>query len=527
MTPPLLTQRSRDELIADLYDRHAAGLFAYCRDQLGDPETAGATVLAVLTAVSSVEPPRAALYALARREFARRDVVYSPPLSGTSPGADPVTAFVERVLRDLRPHQREVLYLSGVREMDVVEMSWVLDVAADTADELTVSACQRFAQALTLALSSARVPARAEEAFGALAVAPIRDVLARAPWAVPPASLRAAVLASCGAGTAPAPRPASAAGASLQVRPLWPTAPAWPSSPAGTGAPAGHDLLSPRPAVPASPSPAAFDAFTPRDPSAFDAFTPRDPDAVSAHEATTEPMPKLRDAVLSALDEAAPPPRRPRLQRPRPRVEMPLSAPIPADILESNPPRLDYPPLDDLFRPLSKEQRAALAYTDKLVASAPRGTADGTPRKTADDAQATGTAPHGTAEAVTPSDAAGDSRVAGNLETASGPETTGASRAAGESETAGAFGVTGNLAAAGTSARSGVLGNGEGGEGEGLSGSGGPGAQAGGGIRRRDKPAKAKHGEHHYDWIWELIGFLICVAIALIVFFAVPSVSAP
>nr|BFE83159.1 hypothetical protein GCM10020093_057600 [Planobispora longispora] len=86
MTPPLLTQRSRDELIADLYDRHAAGLFAYCRDQLGDPETAGATVLAVLTAVSSVEPPRAALYALARREFARRDVVYSPPLSGTSPG---------------------------------------------------------------------------------------------------------------------------------------------------------------------------------------------------------------------------------------------------------------------------------------------------------------------------------------------------------------------------------------------------------------------------------------------------------
>ncbi|MBG0832220.1 sigma-70 family RNA polymerase sigma factor [Planomonospora sp. ID67723] len=437
MTQPLLGQRSRSELIAELYDRHAAGLFAYCHDQLGDPGTAGATLAAVLNAVSSTEPPRAALYALARRELLRRDVVYSPPSSG----ADPVAAFVERVLRDLRPHQREVLFLSGVCEMDTVEMSWVLDVAADTADELTVSACRRFAQSLTLALASARVPLHLQDVFGALAVAPIRDVLARAPWATPPAALRGAVLGPSAPGTAPASRsvspsasPASSAAGSLarSLRPLWPTTATWPQPLAEPDAPTG--------------------------PVGTDVFSPPDQDTVSAHEATTEPMPKLRDSVLTALDDAAlqsprPRPRRPR--RPQPRVAMPLSAPIPADILESNPPRLDYPVPGELFRPLAPETRAALAYTDKLVASAPR--------------EAPGEA------------ASGISRE---------PEV---SREIVE-----------------------VIAREESGD------------PVGGGVRHRHRPVKPiKRGEHHYDWAWELAGFLICLAIAMIVFFAVPTIVTP
>jgi hypothetical protein len=64
----LTGQRSRSELIAELYERHAAGLFAYCHDQLGESTSAGDAVVAVFTGVPTVEPPpRAALYALAHR----------------------------------------------------------------------------------------------------------------------------------------------------------------------------------------------------------------------------------------------------------------------------------------------------------------------------------------------------------------------------------------------------------------------------------------------------------------------------
>ncbi|WP_433244443.1 hypothetical protein ACQPYK_41635 [Streptosporangium sp. CA-135522] len=372
MPQPLLGQHTRGELIAELYDRHAAGLFAYCHDQIGDPDSAAAALVAVLTAVPDVEPPRAALYAFARREIYLRDVRYAPPAAVAD--TDPVAALVERVLRDLRPHQREVLFLSGVCEMDTAELSWVLDVAADTADELTVSACRRFAQSLNLALASARVPDHLTDAFGALAVAPVRDVLVRAPWATPPAALRVLALGSP-SGTAAAP-PAP------PVKPLWPTTPAWPLPLAEADALTGTGLFTPPDRFP--------DPFSPADLSG--PFSAPDPDAVSAHEATTEPMPKLKDAVLTALDDLASRPRRPRLQRPRPRgasvpptpvpssspaspapAVSPLSAPLPADILDDVPaPPAGPAPLNDLFRPLTPEARAALAYTDKLVASAPR-----------------------------------------------------------------------------------------------------------------------------------------------------------
>nr|SBP00563.1 hypothetical protein BN4615_P10079 [Nonomuraea gerenzanensis] len=28
--------------------------------------------------------------------------------------------------------------------------------------------------------------------------------------------------------------------------------------------------------------------------------------------------------------------------------------------------------------------------------------------------------------------------------------------------------------------------------------------------------------DRHYDWVWEVVGFLLCVAIAMIVFFSMP-----
>ncbi|MER5621219.1 hypothetical protein ABT061_09265 [Streptosporangium sp. NPDC002544] len=346
MTQPLLGQRSRGELIAELYDRHAAGLYAYSHDQLGSADSAFDVLVTVLSSVTDTHPPRAALYALARREIFLRDIVYSPPVTGL----DPVPALVERVLSELRTHQREVLYLSGVCEMNAAELSWVLDVAVDTADELTVSACRRFAQSLGAALASARIPAHLTEVFGALAVAPVRDVLVLAPWATPPSGLRAAVL-----GPRAPLAPVARRSTSPLVRQLWPTSPAWPPPSPENGA---------QTSAPAFPVPdhMAGDRFP-------DPFAPRDPGTVSTHEASTEPLPRLGDSVLTALDTAALRPRR-RLQRPRPRRAAPLSAPIPGDVLEGAPG--DAPVRENLFRPLTPEARAARVYTDRLVAAAPR-----------------------------------------------------------------------------------------------------------------------------------------------------------
>ncbi|WP_036331245.1 hypothetical protein, partial [Microbispora sp. ATCC PTA-5024] len=51
---------------------------------------------------------------------------------------------------------------------------------------------------------------------------------------------------------------------------------------------------------------------------------------------------------------------------------------------------------------------------------------------------------------------------------------------------------------------------------------------AGAARRAKQTPARGRAdgrpGDKHYDWLWELVGFLICLAIALIVFFAVPTI---
>ncbi|MFF5212826.1 hypothetical protein [Streptosporangium sp. NPDC000396] len=562
MTQPLIGQRSRGELIAELYDRHAAGLFAYCHDQLGDPGSAADVLVAVLTAVPDVEPPRAALYALARREIYRRDVLYTPPRAY----GDPASAFVERVLRDLRPHQREVLFLSGVCEMTVTELAWVLDVAADTADELTVSACRRFAQSLTLSLASVKVPDDMTDVFGALATAPIRDVLVRAPWAVPPVALRTVVLGSP-SGTAPAP-----ASPILQIKQLWPTTPAWPLPLAETDPLTNTSLFSP-------PAPSSLLA----------PFSPPDPDVVSAHEAVTEPMPKLKDSILTALDAGiapltslnagtapltppdsgttsltppdpatalltpqdsgtnsqtppdsrttsltpldsgttapAPldpgvaPPRRLRLQRPKPRRAKPLPAPIPGDILDDVPTSEFPSPFsseEDLFRPLTPEARAALVHTDRLVAAAPREepvpvafqnwpalterpetVRPDSPRPDGPEAETNAPDHATTGETET-------TETAKTAETAKTVKTTETPKAAEETAAEETPEAVETLHP----------------------------ERTGGRARRRHKLTShrnklVKRVERHHDWVWELIAFLICVAIAITVFFAVPTIVTP
>ncbi|OPG09620.1 hypothetical protein [Microbispora sp. GKU 823] len=48
-----------------------------------------------------------------------------------------------------------------------------------------------------------------------------------------------------------------------------------------------------------------------------------------------------------------------------------------------------------------------------------------------------------------------------------------------------------------------------------------PYGENGAGRGRRGK------GDRHYDWLWEVVGILICLIIALIVFFNVPTVFTP
>ncbi|GAA0921098.1 hypothetical protein [Nonomuraea longicatena] len=328
MTQPLTDQRTRNDLIAELYDRHATGLFAYCADQLGDPETAEYALVSVLSGVPAVAPPRAALYALARREIHRGDVVYAPPV--VDPLVDPASALVERTLRELRPHQREVLLLCEVCGLTRAELGWVLEVAPDTAEELADSATGRFRQALTLALDSTRVPADMADVFGALAVAPLRDILCRLPWPAPPSVLRTQV-----AGASPQ------AAAPLFVKPLWPAPPSWPQPLADT-------------------DPCTATGIFPAE-----LLTP--PAGPADHEATTAPIPRLRGGQLpSGLDAALSlgrterpdsPARRRLPPRPKPRGWTPavpdagpevsdvrpgvsddgpvLSAPLPAHVLDA------------------------------------------------------------------------------------------------------------------------------------------------------------------------------------------------
>ncbi|MEV1241538.1 hypothetical protein [Nonomuraea sp. NPDC049750] len=273
MTDLLTDHPSRAELIAELYDRYAAGLFAYCADQLGDHGSAADALVSVLGSAAdawasarvggqAAPPARAALFAFARREIQRRDVVYAPPV--VDPLIDPASALVERVLRELRPHQREVLVLCEVCGLDRAELAWVLDVAPDTADELATSATHRYRQALdtTLACTETRVTKPVADVYGALGVAPLRDVLGRLPWPPPPASLHSHLAPQIPPGRTAAP---------MFVKPLWPGPPTWPQ---------------PLAVADAATSTGIFPT---------ELLTPPSPSRVPEHEAPTAPMPKLRD----------------------------------------------------------------------------------------------------------------------------------------------------------------------------------------------------------------------------------------
>ncbi|MEU4229668.1 hypothetical protein AB0F17_35680 [Nonomuraea sp. NPDC026600] len=262
MTHSLTDHPSRAELIAELYDRYAAGLFAYCADQLGDHGSAADALVSVLSGVPATPPPRAALFAFARREILRRDVVYAP--SVVDPLIDPASALVERALRELRPHQREVLVLGEVCGLDLAELAWVLDVAPDTAEELATSAAHRFRQALDTALAyvGPRVSKPVADVYGALGVAPLRDVLGRLPWPPPPDYLHKRFAPRVMPGRTAAP---------MFVKPLWPGPPTWPL-PLGEADPATSTGIFPT-----------------------ELLTPPSPSRVPEHEAPTMPMPKLRD----------------------------------------------------------------------------------------------------------------------------------------------------------------------------------------------------------------------------------------
>ncbi|MBP2703362.1 hypothetical protein JOL79_06060 [Microbispora sp. RL4-1S] len=298
MTAPLTGQRSRSELIAELYERHAAGLFAYCHDQLGETSSAGDAVVAVFTSAPPAEPPsRAALYTLARREIYRRDVSYALPAVDSV--ADPATALIERVFRDIRPHQREVLLLSAVCGLETAELSAVLDVARDTAEELTYGARRRFAQTLETAVAAARsapyMTPEVAEVYDAINVAPVDDVLARLPWRRPAASVRDRVLSALpyeGQGTATGPGGAD--------RKLWPTSPTWPLPLSDPNQVSNTIVVK-------------ADVIKGRGTTSDGSSDRR---RRARHEAATEPLPKLRGSVLSALGESLP--RRKRPARPSP-----------------------------------------------------------------------------------------------------------------------------------------------------------------------------------------------------------------
>ncbi|MFG1686467.1 hypothetical protein ACGFNP_40320 [Nonomuraea sp. NPDC049269] len=274
MTHSLTDHPSQAELIAELYDRYAAGLFAYCADQLGDHGSAADALVSVLSSVPATPPPRAALFAFARREIHRRDVVYAP--SVVDPLIDPASALVERALRELRPHQREVLVLGEVCGLDLHELAWVLDVAPDTAEELATSAALRYRQALDTALAyvGPRVSKPVADVYGALGVAPLRDVLGRLPWPPPPEHLHSRFASQGRRGRTAAP---------MFVKPLWPGPPTWPL-PLSEADPATSTGIFPT-----------------------ELLTPPSPSRVPEHEAPTAPMPKLRfgpDEALSGPGQA-------------------------------------------------------------------------------------------------------------------------------------------------------------------------------------------------------------------------------
>ncbi len=226
MTQPLTGQRSQREPISELYDRHAAELFVYCYDQLGDSGAAADVLITVLVGAPPTERSRASLYALARREIGRRDVRTPPP--ATDSATRPATSLIERVFREMRPHQREVLLLSAVCGLPTEELATILDVAVDTASDMIFSARNRFTGSLTAALTHARsteyVSKRLAEVYGALEVAGLEDALSCLPWPRPPLELRERILS-----LAPAlPHVPATGTTTVPGRLMWPTTPNWP-----------------------------------------------------------------------------------------------------------------------------------------------------------------------------------------------------------------------------------------------------------------------------------------------------------
>ncbi len=458
---PLTGRRSRGELIAELYERHAAGLFAYCHDQLGETTSAADAVVAVFAALPFAEPPRAVLYALARREIYRRDVSYAMPAVDSA--ADPATALIERVFRDIRPHQREVLLLSAVCGLTTPELALVLDVAQDTAEDLTAGARHRFTQTMATAVSAARsapyLTSEVAEVYDAIGVAPIEDVLARLPWRRPAGAVRGRVLSSL-----PRQDPEAAAAAPpLPIKRLWPTAPSWPL-PLSAPDQVSNTCVFPAGAVPAD---AAQDGTAQAETFPAGSLDPTRPRRRAKHEATTEPMPRLRGSLLAALAEG-------RMRRRRAAAATPPAADATTDAVQaapSEPPVLAAPAVSDpatepfdAFRPLDQES--------------------------AQKRQETGDGQRTAAKAVS-----------APVENKSSVETKGAVEATASMESK-ATAKTGTSAKTEASVKSGE-----------------------GGARARSK--RVRNRERHYDWAWELVGFLICLAITLLVFFALPNMVTP
>ncbi|GAA2264561.1 hypothetical protein GCM10010149_00700 [Nonomuraea roseoviolacea subsp. roseoviolacea] len=604
MTQPLTDQRARAELVAELYDSHAAGLFAYCADQLGDHGSAADVLVTVLTSVPATAPPRAALYALARREIRRRDVVYAPPV--VDPLIDPASALVERTLHELRPHHREVLLLSEVCGLDRAELAWVLDVAPDTAGELVSAAAHRYRRLLGAALDRAaarRMPKPVADVYGALGVAPLRDVLGRLPWPEPPGALRIHFAGSRSADAAP-----------MFVRPRWPVPPVWPL-PLGERDPLTSTGLFPA-----------------------ELLKPPSPSRVPPHEATTEPMPKVGDplaatdrarpstglvrpwqAFTSARDQGLIPkpaerarpgvpgglgasrdrarpgePGGPGASRDRARPgesgegarpgERPFflpgggdafatgdvfpptggprgrasSAPVPGDVLDDEQATQEMPAIRDAVRPgdpaahgpsgppsrtagegapgslFARRDRAAEPiYRMPLPADPAAGPAPSPTGPSTTGPSTTGlspAAPSPTGPAVREAMSGGTVRDDRSWPAERDAERGRAGRSAKAREEAALTSRPGKDAQDGNDGKVGKVGakprSGKNGPAD-RPRSGTPAKPPRSGKKAPRKGARPRRGNRHHDWAWELIGFLMCVAIAMIVFFSVPAILSP
>ncbi|WP_283134082.1 RNA polymerase sigma factor [Rhizohabitans arisaemae] len=306
MATSLTDHRPRRDLVAGLYDLHAGALYAYCHDQLGDPGTAAECLIAAFSHGDDAE----SLFAWTRKEIAERRA--APAASPLTIVNDPARALIARVVRELRPRQREVLLLHLAWNITGDALARVLDVAPDTAAELVANARSRFDKTLVVMLRSEQPGAA--DAVARLAQAGLGPLLARLPWPYPPRELRGRILREISA-VDQAAMPAPAAPAVTVSPPAVPPAP--PSShPLPRRSPAGGDMLTgdEHPAAPPTPwdrEPAAPHQARSRNPSTRHPYRRQDPDAPRLDE-STQPVPEIHDADLPAaapegLDRVADP----------------------------------------------------------------------------------------------------------------------------------------------------------------------------------------------------------------------------